>query len=137
MKVLLISFFQFTHIIALSQGQIDPSKLPVVHYKPKINVNGIKQQVAISFDTLMKYGLQVVLDDKSFKVVQFDIGYDCHSKAVFDFSVQRYSGDKVNPTDVYFKRRILAGDVIDIANTVIENNGYRYEMKTVSYSIVK
>ena len=137
MKLISIFAFLLCFVTAKGQVHIDTSKLPLVPYKPKVAINGIIQHQYISLDSLQKYGLQIVLDDQAYKAIQFDSGYDCHSKSLLDFSVIRYSGDKVAPTDLYLRNRILMGDLIDIIDTVIENRGYRCVMKSVSFIIIR
>lgn len=134
--ILTIILFSIYHV-GYSQKEIEPSGLQKISYKPKVHVNGINQFQTIKFDTLLKYGLQVVLDDKSYKVVQFDIMYDCHSKSLIDFSIKRYFGDKVLPTDTYLQKRIIAGDIIDVFNTVIVKGTERYVMKEATLIIEK
>jgi len=120
-------------MIAAGQVTIDPSKLPLVHYKP--SVDGINSKNEISIAVVFTQGLKVVLADKTFKVIQFDVVYDCHSRSIFDFDVRRYLGDKVDGKDEYLRKRILAGDLMDITNTVIEKDGVRYRMKEFSFIV--
>ena len=135
MKLIFIPLLLLVSFFAPGQSNIDPSKLPLVRYQPSIYVNGIDQRGTIRIKDVLEHGLQVVLGDKTFKVVQFDLVYDCHSRAVFDFSVKRYSGNRVDPKDDYLQKRILVGDVITIDNTVIEKNGERYRMKDIGCDI--
>ncbi|MEI9908226.1 MAG: hypothetical protein WDO71_00245 [Bacteroidota bacterium] len=129
MKRFLITLLLSVPLVAFGQAEIDLTKLPLVAHKPHVAINGSHQRNVVSITELLKHGLQVVLDDNSFKVIQFDIIYDCHSRSLFDFSVKRYIGDKVDPGDDYLQKRVLAGDVITIDNTVIEKKGVKFKMK--------
>jgi hypothetical protein len=120
---------------AAGQQVADPSKLPLVPYSPSIY--GINAQNEISISTVFAQGLKVILADKTFKVIQFDVLYDCHSRSMLDFDTKRYFGDKVDPKDEYLRKRILAGDAMDIFNTVIEKNGLQYRMKEFSFVVTK
>ncbi len=133
MKFKILVVFIWLSMSAPGQEVIDPSKLPLVQYKPSIY--GINSQNEISISVVFAQGLQVILADKTFKVIQFDLIYDCHSRSIFDFDVRRYLGDKVDAKDEYLRKRILAGDVMDIANTIIEKNGVRYRMKEFSFVV--
>jgi hypothetical protein len=135
MKCTLLFICMVMPFILLGQEKIDPSKLPLVRYTPRVYVNGSDQRGAISIKELLKHGLQIVLEDKSFKVVQFDVMYDCHSRALFDFSVKRYFGDRVDPKDDYLRQLVLIGDVISIDYTVIERQGVRFRMSEIGYKI--
>ena len=135
MKLIILFVFVCLSISVSGQEFVDPSKLPLVPYKPSIY--GINSQNEISITIVFEQGLKVILADKTFKVVQFDLVYDCHSRAIFDFDVKRYRGDKVDPKDEFLRKRILAGDVMDIVNTIIEKNGVRYRMKEFSFIITK
>jgi hypothetical protein len=137
MKRFLIPIIIFLPFFGIGQGKIEPAKLPLVPHSPHVAINGIHQRNAVNVRDLLKHGLQVVLDDNSFKVVQFDVIYDCHSRSLFDFSVKRYIGDKVEPGDDYLQKRVLAGDVIVIDNTIIEKNGIRFRMKDFGLIISK
>ncbi len=123
----------FLSIIAIGQQGIDPAKLPYVRYSPSIS--GINSQNEISINALFSQGIKVVLADASFKVIQFDVVYDCHSRSLFDFDVKRYQGDMVDGQDQYLRKRVLAGDGMEIANTVIEKNGVRYRMKEFGFLV--
>jgi hypothetical protein len=116
-----------------SGQEVDPAKLPLTSYKPSIE--GINAQSEISLTVVLTKGLKVILADKTFKVIQFDVIYDCHFGSIFDFSFKRYFGDKVDPKDEYLRNRVLADDVMDIINTVIEKNGVRYRMKDYSFIV--
>ena len=132
-KIKILAFFACLSIGAAGQKSIDPDKLPLVPYKPSIQ--GLYSQNQIRIANIFSQGLKVILADTTFKVIQFDVVYDCHSRSVFDFDVKRYYGNKVDPKDDYLRRRILAGDVMDIANTIIEKNGVRYRMKEFSFIV--
>jgi len=121
-------------MIVVGQQVVDPSKLPFVLYKPSIS--GINSQNEISIVMVFEQGLKVILDDKTFKVVQFNVVYDCHSRSLFDFTAKRYLGDKVDAKDDFLRKRILAGDLMDIVNTVIEKGGVRYRMKEFSFTVI-
>ena len=137
MKALFFILFITLLNSAVGQKFFDTKTLPFIPYKAKVAVNNVIQYKSLSLDSLLKYGLQVTLDDKSYNVIQFAIIYDCPSKSVLDFSVRTYLGDKVNGSDEYFRNRILVGDVIEISHTVIENRGYRVVMKDASYIITQ
>ena len=98
--------FIFLSASAAGQKAVDPSKLPLAPYKPSIF--GVNRENKISIDSVFSYGLRVIVADKIFKVIQFDVVYDCHSRSIFDFNVKRYLGDKVDPRDEYLRKRILA-----------------------------
>jgi hypothetical protein len=134
-KNILSCLFLLSHLIAASQKQIDVSVLPKTPYSPSIQINGKPQTKTLSLEALRQYGLQIVLADKTFKVLQFDIVYDCHSRAFFDFTVKRYYGDRIDSTDTHLQTLIWVGDVIDITNVVIEKEKYRYVMKDIAYII--
>jgi hypothetical protein len=129
MKKILISILLLLPELVIGQEKADLSKLSLVPYEPHVVVNGTHHRHTVSINDLLKHGFQVVLDDNSFKVIQFDVVYDCHSRSLFDFSVKRYLGDKVDATDDYFQKRVLAGDIITIDNTVIEKKGVKFRMK--------
>jgi hypothetical protein len=133
----LVILLVLQQLSSYSQSQIDPSKLPRAPYIPRVHVNGVDQVGVIQIDSLLKYGLQVVVNEKSFKVVQFDVMYDCHSRAVFDFTERRYVGDKILPTEKGLRSLVIAGDNLDVYNVVIEKDGFNYLMKPAYYSIVK
>lgn len=120
-------------MIAAGQVEIDPSRLPLVHYKP--SVYGINSKNEIKINVLFMQGLKVILADKTFKVIQFDVVYDCHSRSLFDFDARRYLGDKIDGKDDYLRKRIPAEDVMDITNTVIEKDGVQYRMKEFSFIV--
>lgn len=122
---------------AFSQPLLDASKFSHLPYQPKVAVNGTTYHKTLSLDSLLMYGLQVVLADNGYRVLQFDIVFDCPSKALFDFSIQRYLGDRVSPSDEYLRKRIFIGDVIDVCNTVIGRGTEKLVMKCVSYQITK
>jgi hypothetical protein len=134
MRFILFIILIFSSIVVAGQETIDPSKLPLVPYKP--GISGVDPQSQISIGILFTEGLKVILADQSFKVIQFDVVYDCHSRSLFDFSVKRYRGDKVDAKDEYFRKRVLAGDLMDIINTVIEKDGVRYRMKEFSFIVI-
>ncbi len=123
----------FSVKIVAGQAFIEPSKLPFVPYEPRISGVNWKNEVAKDF--LFTNGLKVILADQSFKVIQFDVIYDCHSRSLMDFDFRRYRGDRVDPNDEYFQKRVLVGDLMDIVNTVIEKNGVRYRMKDFSFIV--
>lgn len=133
---MLIIICMLMPLILLGQEKIDPSKLPRVRHTPRIYVNGSDLRGAVSIKELLKHGMQIILEDKSFRVVQFDVMYDCHSRALFDFSVKRYFGDRVDPKDDYLRQAVLIGDVISIENTVIEKQGVRYKMSEIGCKII-
>ncbi len=135
MKITLLVIFLHSSLFVWSQDIIDPTKLPLVNYNPTIS--GINSQNQISIDSLFSKGIKVILADRSFKVIQFDIVFDCHSRSLFDFSVKRYQGDKVDGRDEYLRKRVLAGDVLDISNTVIEKNGVRLRMKDFGFLVTR
>jgi hypothetical protein len=136
-KMMVILLTTFIPITVLGQNEIDISRITQITFSPQVYVNDSRQDVEISLNGLLKYGLQVVLDDKSFKVIQFEISYDCHSGAYFDFSQKKYKGDKVPPTDDYLRKRIWVGDVIVVYNVLIERGKERYIMKDKGYVIKK
>jgi len=133
MKLKILIYLTFLSIVATGQTGIDPSKLPLVHYKP--NVEGISSKNEIGIQVVFRQGIKVILADKTFKVIQFDVVYDCHSRSIFDFDIRRYIGDRVDGRDDFLRKRILAGDVMDIANTVIEKDGIRYKMEEFSFIV--
>mgnify|MGYP001569791709 CR=1 FL=1 len=122
--------------LVFGQDKSNYSALPLVPYKPFININGIDQRIALSRTDLLKYGLKVVLADKSFKVKEFHIVYDCHSRAYFDFSVKRYIGDSVDTKDSYLQNRIWVGDIITFECVVIEKAGSLFVMKNLDCWII-
>jgi hypothetical protein len=134
-KVLVIIFITLIPFTVLGQKEIDLSRITQITFSPQVYVNNSRQDVEISLNELHKYGLQVVLDDKTFKVIQFEISYDCHSRAYFDFSEKKYKGDRVPPTDDYLRKRIWVGDVIVVYNVLIERGKERYIMKDKGYII--
>lgn len=133
MKIGLFLFPFFLSTMVAGQPVIDPSKLPLVPFQP--GIAGIDPQNAIPINYLFSKGLTVILADETFRVVQFDLVYDCPSKTLFDFDVRRYQGNCVDAKDEYFRKRIVAGDVMDLVNTVIEKNGVRYRMKDRSFIV--
>ena len=133
MKFKILIPLVFLSLSAAGQTLIDPSKLPLVPYKPSIF--GINSRNEVSIAVVFDKGIQVIIADKTFKVIQFDVVYDCHSRSIFDFSTKRYLGDKVDGKDEYLRKRILAGDLMDIVNTVIEKDGVRYRMKGFSFIV--
>jgi hypothetical protein len=135
MKTKFLILFILVSCIAIGQTKIDISKIPHIKYSPQVYVNGVRQGSSISIKELHKYGLEVVLDDKTFKIIQFGITYDCHSRAFFDFSFKIYSGNTVPPKDDYLQKRVWVGDVIDVANVVIERGQERYVMEQKSFRI--
>jgi len=120
-------------VSAAGQEIVDPFKLPLVPHKPSIY--GVNIDNAISITAVFAHGIKVILADTTFKVIQFDVVYDCHSRSIFDFTTKRYLGNKVDGKDEYLRKRILAGDVMDIVNTVIEKKGVRYRMKEYSFIV--
>ena len=121
----------------VGQTKIDISKVPAIPYKPKVAINNFIQYKTLSLDSILKYGIEVVLDDKSYKVIQFAIIFDCHSKFLLDFSYKTYSGSTVSPIDPDFRKKNKVGDLIEIADTVIENGGQRYLMSWATYQIIR
>jgi hypothetical protein len=136
-KLLVILLLTLQQIFASAQGQVDPSKCFKAPLIPRVHINDVDQVRVIKRDSLLKYGLQVVVEDKTFKVIQFDVMYDCHSRAVLDFTSRRYIGDKVLPTEKSLRGLVMAGDIIDVYNAIIEKDGYKYVMKTATYSIIQ
>lgn len=126
MKPLYFIALLFLSSAAFGQDFIDPAKVKHLPHKPGIAGADSKSQISIQL--LFKDGLKVVINDKSFKVVQFDLGYDCHSRSLVDFDTKRYKGDHVPGNDPYFRKRVLAGDVLIVANTIIERGNVRYRM---------
>lgn len=133
MKSILTCFVLLCILYAPAQEVKDLQKLPVIPYGPR--VNGVDYQNRISIASIHKNGLRIGLADNSFRVVLFDVVYDCHSKSLTDFSMKRYLGDSVPPGDDYLQKRILAGDLIDIVNTVVEKQGICYLMKPFSFVV--
>lgn len=133
MKLMTLILLTSLSIIVAGQAGVDPSKLPLVNYKPSIE--GINSKNEINIQTVFAQGIKVILADKTFKVIQFDVVYDCHSRSLFDFNIVRYMGDRVDGNDSYLRKRILSGDVMDIINTVIEKDGVRYRMKEFSFRV--
>lgn len=133
MKLNLLAAFVLLSLSAAGQEFVDPAKLPLVPYPPSIYGLNSKKEISIKY--IFSEGLKVVLSDKTFKVIQFDVVYDCHSRSMLDFDAKRYHGDKIDPTDKYFRKRILAGDAMDIVNTVIEKNGTQYRMAEFSFIV--
>lgn len=103
MRIILFAPILLSFLELSAQKDIDAYKLPQVNFAPQIYVNGVRQVDVISLKSFREYGMQVVLDDKSFKAIQFDFGFDCHSRSFFDFSWKRYYGDKVLPLDAKIK----------------------------------
>jgi hypothetical protein len=130
------SFLTFSLLLSLAtsaQEAIDPSRLPFIHHKP--GISGVNSENHISIKVVFSQGLKVILADSSFKVIQFDVIYDCHSRSILDFDIKRYSGNKVDSEDEYLRKRVWSGDVMDIVNTVIEKNGIRYRMNGFSFLV--
>lgn len=135
MRSLLFALITGINLAAASQNPVNISTIQKIPYRPQVHVNGIRQQERISIVELHRYGLKVIPDDTSFSVIQFDIVYDCHSRALFDFSVKRYYGNTLPSTDNYLQKRVWVGDVIDVVNVVIQRREERYVMKESSYFI--
>jgi hypothetical protein len=133
MKVYLILFFLSYCIIGFSQEGIDPTNLPKTSFVPLVQVNSKTQKVTIRKDDIIESGLVLLLEDKTFKVIQFDVVFDCPSKSILDFSVKRYLGDKIPANDTYFKRRGRIGDGITISNIVIEKDNYKLVMRELYF----
>ena len=135
MKFNILLTFVWLSMRAAGQQFVDASKFPLVPYSPSIY--GVNARNEISISTIFAQGLKVILADKTFKVIQFEVLYDCHSRSMLDFDTKRYSGDKVDPKDEYLRKRILAGDGMEIFNTVIEKNGLKYRMKEFDFIVTK
>jgi hypothetical protein len=135
MKVKLLVFLLFVAIQGIGQDFIEPANLPLIPYKPSVLGANFKNEITIA--EVFNRGIKVVVADKTFKVIQFDVVYACHSGSLLDFDVKRYHGDKVEGTDVYLRKRILAGDAMDIVNTIIEKKGVRYRMNDFSFLVIR
>ncbi len=131
----LIILFTFVSLLSPGQLLIDPAKLPLVNAAP--SVAGVDPKNTISIEYIFSHGLKVTMIDASFRVLQFDVVYDCHSGFLPDFDIRRYQGNKIEATDKYLRQRMLTGDVMDIINTVIEKNGVRYRMKPFAFVVTK
>lgn len=118
-----------------SQTFINPETIPLTPHSPRIAWLHTNNSILIT--ELFSKGLKVVLADTSFKVIQFDVVFDCHSRSLTDFSVKRYSGDHIPASDDYLRRRVITGDVMDVINTVIEKRGVRFRMKEFTFQVIK
>lgn len=132
---LLPVFLVFLTIQGLSQDFINPAKVPYLPHSPGVVVVSSENQLDLAF--LFDKGLQVVVPDKSFKVIQFEVGYDCHSRSMFDFDSKLYKGDRVPGNDPFLRKRVIAGDLMIISNTIIEKNSRRYRLKEFAFVVVK
>ncbi|MDB5207315.1 MAG: hypothetical protein JWR72_2390, partial [Flavisolibacter sp.] len=65
MKVLVSLILLLNMNTAFSQTFLDVSKFPYIPYQPKVSVNGSTKYKTLSLDSLLQYGLQVVVDDKA------------------------------------------------------------------------
>lgn len=124
-------------ISTLGSGQHRPNytALPLVPYKPLIYVNGIDQRNILSRSNFLTHGLKVILQDKSFKIKEFTILYDCHSRSLFDFYPIRYIGDSVEAKDKYLQNLTRVGDNVTFQLIVIEKEGQLFIMKNLDCMI--
>ncbi len=99
-----------------------------------LTLQGHTQHALIRKADLLKYDLQVCLNDSSLKIVGFGAGYDCHSRSLLDFFSRTYLGDSIKAGDPFIKG-IWTGDtfVIDCIN--VEKEGKRYLIPALQFKI--
>jgi hypothetical protein len=91
-----------------------------------IKINGLTHKNEIQKDDLIRYDLEVELNDSSYKIIGFIASYDCHSRSLlFDVSVRTYLGNRIKGNDNFIKH-IWVGDQLCIECINVERNGKRF-----------
>jgi hypothetical protein len=99
-----------------------------------LTINGKTQSEKTSRNGLIKYGLNIYLEDTSFKIIGFVASYDCHSRALFDFNEREYPGACIKAGDPFIKD-IWAGDLFVIDCINVEKNGKRYLIHGLQFNV--
>jgi hypothetical protein len=88
-----------------------------------LKINGFVQKKYIRKADLIRYDLEVIVNDSSYKVIGFIASYDCHSRSLlFDVTERTYLGNRIKGNDSFIKH-IWVGDQLCIGCINVERNG--------------
>jgi len=102
--------------------------------KASLKVDGKLQEGKTHRHDLINYGLKIYLEDTTFRVVGFVAGYDCHSRAFFDFNEREYLGNCIYARDPFIKG-VELGDLFIIDCINVEKNGKRYLVHGLQFKV--
>lgn len=127
--------FLFFSTLLFSTNIFSQAELGKAWVRPIVIVAGLEIKDKVS-KKLLTDGLLIKIDDPSYKVTAFSVGYDCHSGRANspDFNLKDYQGDRVAPND-RFLNGIYVGDLLVIDNIWIEKNGKKYLLPAIVFDV--
>lgn len=123
-----------SHSQCENQGALNCNGLKEISTKAFVVLNVSLQKDFIKKSDLLNFDLRLGAADSTLKIIGFVVGYDCHSRSLFDYNCKAFMGNRVKANDP-FVRNVWIGDILVIDCINVEKNGTKYLIKGLQFEV--